>query len=449
MEFRGELEYRGRSDFQVKLRGLRIEPGEIEAVLTRHPEVANAAVLVRGSDGMDQRLVAYVVAESGRSIDADRLRDDAARRLPGYMVPAAVLVLDELPVNTAGKLDRRALPEPPRRAREFRAPGTGSEVVVCETFAQVLGVPRVGLDDNFFELGGTSLLATTLAVRLSTALEQRIPVLTLFTASTPAALCAELGDGHGADPEVALDVLIPLRSNGIGEPLFCVHPVGGIAWSFAGLAASVDRPLYGLQSPALRGEALPDSVEQWAARYVEAIRSVQPVGPYHLLGWSLGGVLAHAVAVRLQDEGEQVALLAMMDSRLDAADDSGPVEVAELLGGLLGEDPGDLDVAGDLGVLSDRLPQPLAALGRERIEAAVDAAGRSVELVASYRPREFRGDLTYFVAAEDESSATAASTWSVAVTGAIRSHDVPATHWRMTSAAALRRIGAVLTRNRP
>ncbi|WP_039776388.1 non-ribosomal peptide synthetase, partial [Nocardia cerradoensis] len=188
----GELEYRGRSDFQVKLRGLRIEPGEIEAALVAQPEVAQAVALVRGDDGTDQQLVAYVVAEAGHAVDADRLRTELARRLPGYMVPAAVVVLDELPVNASGKLDRRALPAPVRAVREFRAPRTPAEALVCTTFAQVLGVERIGLEDNFFEFGGTSLSATTLAARLSTALGRQVPVLTLFTAPTPAAVLAEL-----------------------------------------------------------------------------------------------------------------------------------------------------------------------------------------------------------------------------------------------------------------
>ncbi|SUA48132.1 Tyrocidine synthase III [Nocardia africana] len=445
----GELEFRGRSDFQVKLRGLRIEPGEIEAALVAQPEVAQAVALVRGDDGMDQQLVAYVVAAAGQTVDTDRLRAALARQLPGYMVPAVVVVLDHLPVNASGKLDRRALPAPPRAMREFRPPRTAAETLVCETFAQVLGVRRFGLEDNFFEFGGTSLSATVLAARLSAALGQQVPVLTLFTAPTPAAVLAELGRAAGGiDPAAAFDVLLPLRRNGIGEPLFCVHPVGGVAWSFAGLAASVERPLYGLQSPALSGEDLPGTVEQWARRYVEAIRSVQPEGPYYLLGWSLGGVLAHAVAVRLQDEGERVELLAVMDSRLGEADpdESEPLALPELLGGLLGErieEFGDA-LPDDRAALLDMLPEPFASLGRDRITAVLDAALGSVELAAAYRPRIYRGDLTYFVAAHDASSEPAAEQWIPAVSGTVWRHRLPATHWSMTSAESLRRIGAVV-----
>nr|WP_245553364.1 non-ribosomal peptide synthetase [Nocardia veterana] len=446
----GELEYRGRSDFQVKLRGLRIEPGEIEAALTELPEVDRAVVVVHGDDAAQQQLVAYVVAAPDRSVDGDRLRTALAHRLPAYMAPAAVVTLAELPVNASGKLDRRALPAPPRQAREFRAPRTAAERTVCEAFAQVLDLERVGLDDNFFELGGTSLLATSLVARLGTTLGRRVPVLTLFTASTPAALLAELDAGAGIDADAAFDVLLPLRRNGFGEPLFCIHPVGGVAWSFAGLAAVIERPLYGLQSPALSGASLPGSVEEWAGHYVAAIRSVQPEGPYHLLGWSLGGVLAHAVAVRLQDEGEQVALLAVMDSHLGptVADGGEPVAVAELLGGLLGERAGEMGepaLDADIASVLATLPEPFAGLGTDRITSILDAAVRSVELVAAHRPRTYHGDLTYFVAAQDESSAPAVAQWSAVVTGDIGSHVLPATHWRMTSAAALSRIGAVLT----
>ncbi|MFE3223297.1 non-ribosomal peptide synthase/polyketide synthase [Nocardia sp. NPDC059228] len=468
----GELEYLGRTDFQVKLRGQRIELGEIETALIALDGIAQAAVVVwPGQDSAGEHLVAYLVpaAESGEP-DADTIRRALAQRLPSYMVPSAFVVLEALPLNPSGKLDRRALPAPTFMAREFRAPRTELEITVCAAYAEVLGVERVGLDDNFFELGGTSLLATRLVSRLGAALGEPVPLLWLFTAFTPAELARELRSGASdgtafAGADAALDVLLPLRREGIAEPLFCIHPVGGISWSFAGLGAYLDqdRPIYGLQSPALKtGGVLPDSIEDWAAEYVSAIRSVQPSGPYHLLGWSLGGVLAHAVAVRLQQEGEQVGLLAMLDSHLAPRDgwraapaDESRAEVAELLGGLLGDRAASLDLgtvtdSSELAARLVALSEPgaggwsLASFGVDWITRVLDSSTRSMELAQAYRPAVFHGDVVYFTAALEERRATGAAGWSDAVDGTVRDHAVDALHWHMTSPEALAHIARIL-----
>ncbi|MET7768766.1 amino acid adenylation domain-containing protein [Nocardia sp. NPDC005366] len=454
----GELDYRGRTDFQVKIRGYRIELGEIDAVLTAHADVDIAVTVGRENAAGATVLVSYVVAARDRKIDADRLSEWAARTLPSHMVPTAIMVLDEFPLTAAGKLDRAALPEPELRTRAYRAPVTGLETTVCEIFADVLGLDRVGLDDNFFELGGNSLIATDLTARLGKAVAETVRVMWVFTAPTPAGIVAELrargAEGPGSD--AAFDVLLPLRTSGSAEPLFCIHPVGGIAWSFAGLAAylDADRPLYGLQSPALGAAGpLPDSIEDWARHYVKQIREIQPDGPYHLLGWSLGGVLAHAMAVQLQDEGERVALLGMMDSTLSDATPShghapAQVSVRELLGGLLGDQAAafGLDEPIEASQLAERLsalPEPFASFGAERIERVVDAAIGSLALDAAYRARPFDGDLVYFTAA-DSAGAENAATWTAAVTGRVHDHPVDTTHWRMTTDTSLRRIADVL-----
>ncbi|WP_084654601.1 non-ribosomal peptide synthetase [Nocardia altamirensis] len=459
----GALEYVGRSDFQVKLRGQRIELGEIEAVLLEHAAVSQAVALVVDT-ATGQQLVAYVVAVDGVSVDSAELARFGGERLPSYMVPAATVVLAELPLNSSGKLDRKALPEPVFEAREFRAPVTPEQQIVAEVFADLLGVERIGLDDSFFELGGNSLLAVRAAARLGAELQEAVPLVWLFTAPTPGELAAQLQQRRSGqlDLDAAFDVLLPLRSAGSAEPLFCVHPFGGIAWSFAGLAAHLDadRPIYGLQSPALQAtdaSSLPESVEEWARIYVKEIRSVQPTGPYHLLGWSLGGVLAHAMAVQLQDEGEQVALLAMMDSYLhaervpgDADAEAGGMPLQELLGGLFGDNMVDLalDESADVSAIATQLaglPEPFGSLGAERIAWFMQANVDMTALTDGYQAAKFRGDLVYFTAAEEAPAATAgAATWSSAVAGTVNDHPVPATHWRMTDQAALTRIGSVL-----
>ncbi|MEV4617058.1 amino acid adenylation domain-containing protein, partial [Kitasatospora sp. NPDC049258] len=193
----GRLDYLGRSDSQVKVRGFRIELGEIEAVLTGYDGVAQAAVLVREDQPGDQRLVAYLVAEP--QVRSAALREHAAAALPEYMVPAAFVLLDALPLNPNGKLDRRALPAPDfAAAAAGRAPRTGTERVLCALFAEVLGVERVGIDDGFFALGGHSLLVTRLVSRIRTELGVEAPIRALFDAPTVAGLAERLDRAAGA-----------------------------------------------------------------------------------------------------------------------------------------------------------------------------------------------------------------------------------------------------------
>ncbi|GEM29213.1 hypothetical protein NN3_02200 [Nocardia neocaledoniensis NBRC 108232] len=444
----GELEYRGRTDFQLKIRGYRIETTEIDAVLAEHADVGFAVTVGRENQAGATVLVSYVVPEPGHDVVVADLLDQAAKTLPSHMVPATVVVLDAVPLTSVGKLDRAALPAPELAARAYRAPGTELEQRVCDIFAEILRVDRVGLDDHFFELGGTSLSATRLAARLGGALGATVPVTAIFTAPTPAGVVAAQA-AQSAD--TAFDVLLPLRPTGTREPLFCVHPIGGVAWSFGGLAAHLDpdRPLYGLQSPALNAaEPLPDSIEDWARLYVKQIREVQAEGPYHLLGWSLGGVIAHAMAVQLQDEGDQVALLAMLDSRLTVASAEhtvGAVTAADLLGGFAGDDAAqDLEPRHLVRELCER-SAPQVALDPARLDRIVDAAIASLALDAAYRPRVFDGALTYFTAAHDDpTGSTGASSWTTAVTGPVHNRPVDATHWRMTDDNALRVIAATL-----
>ena len=200
----GELVYIGRSDFQVKLRGLRIELGEIESALLGLDGVGQAVVLVRSDAHAGEQLVAYVVPAAGASVDSVVLLRRLGAVLPGYMVPSAMVVLDEFPLNSSGKLDRKALPSPVFEAREFRAPQTTVEQVVASVFSEVLGVERVGLDDDFFALGGNSLIATQVVARLGAALDTRVPVRVLFEASTVGELAGRVEQLSAGDAGVPL-----------------------------------------------------------------------------------------------------------------------------------------------------------------------------------------------------------------------------------------------------
>ncbi|MFE7721962.1 amino acid adenylation domain-containing protein, partial [Nocardia rhizosphaerihabitans] len=447
------LDYVGRGDLQVKLNGQRIELGEVEAALLRQPSVAQAAAAVVSGAGAD-RLVGYIVADSaGAHDDPAAVRAALAAELPAYLVPAVVLVLDDFPVNTSGKLDRAALPRPELRQAAYRGPVTETERVVAGEFARVLGLDRIGMDDNFFDLGGNSLTAVQLSSRLGAALGIAVPVAWFFTDPTPAVVVERLrAQDDSADDAFA--VLLPLRASGTGAPLFCIHPVGGVSWSFAGLTRHLDpqRPIYGLQSPALTAdEPLPATIDTWAQRYVTAIREVQPEGPYHLLGWSLGGLLAHAVATRLQAEGADVAQLAMMDSWLGDEPEQTPMPtVGDLLGGLAGD---ALDVVFDaagLAAAAAEIGGPLAALDRTRIARIIDAATASMSMVDAYRPDRFDGDLVYFAATvDDPTGARGAASWATAIGGDVHRYGIDATHWAMAGEAALARIASVLDAAEP
>ncbi|HDS1014408.1 TPA: enterobactin synthase subunit F [Stenotrophomonas maltophilia] len=312
----GAVEYLGRSDHQVKLRGLRIELGEIEAALRELPGMERVEVLLRQDAPGDARLVAYVPAAHA---DAVTLRSHLATRVPDYMVPSAFVGVDHWPVTANGKLDRNALPKPPQLEVAGLAPRTPLEQELALLFAQALGREApVAVDADFFSLGGDSLSA----VHLLLAIEQRwrcdLGLGALFAQPTVAALAVRIAEppalaDHALGPVIAL-----AATDAAGPtPLFVLHPAGGIAWNYRTLARALQpaRPVYGLQSPALDARLpLPSSIEAMANDYVQRVVALQPKGPVHLLGWSVGGILAQAMAVRLHEIGREVGELVLLDA---------------------------------------------------------------------------------------------------------------------------------------
>ncbi len=312
----GAVEYLGRSDHQVKLRGLRIELGEIEAALRELSGMERVEVLLRQDTPGDARLVAYVPAALA---DAVMLRSHLAKRVPDYMVPSAFVGVDHWPVTANGKLDRNALPKPPQNEIAGLAPRTPLEQELAVLFAQALGRDApVAVDADFFSLGGDSLSA----VHLLLAIEQRwrcdLGLGALFAQPTVAALATRIAEPP-ALADHALGPVISLAATDAdgSTPLFVLHPAGGIAWNYRSLARALHpaRPVYGLQSPALDPkQPLPSSIEAMANDYVQRVVALQPKGPVHLLGWSVGGILAQAMAVRLHEIGREVGELVLLDA---------------------------------------------------------------------------------------------------------------------------------------
>jgi amino acid adenylation domain-containing protein len=311
----GELEYLGRIDDQVKIRGFRIELGEIEAMLNQHRLVHESVAVAREDMPGDKRLVAYIVPKREPSPAIHELRSFLKKKLPEYMVPSAYVSLNSLPLTFNGKVDRCALPNPGRFARqdynEYVAPRDETERVLCRVWSEVLGVSRVGLDDDFFAIGGHSLLAAKLFGRLDEEFHRSLSLGVLFSAPTVRSLAEFYRTSVGSSGNC---VLVPLTRGGSLPPLFAVPGVFGNVVGFEALARALgpDQPFYGLQSLGLDGKQAPlNSIGEMAKLYVKEARSVHS-GPYAIIGACFGATVAYEMARQLLEEGEEVAFLGLL-----------------------------------------------------------------------------------------------------------------------------------------
>jgi len=313
----GCLEHRGRKDGQVKIRGNRVETADVESALRGLDGVAHAAVIVRSDRNGDKQLVAFVVAREGH-LSVGELRREIAARLPDHMVPAAFVELESMPQTPNGKIDRQALAAQsvprPVLERAHVAPANRLEQRLVELWCDLLGVAGIGVEDDFFELGGNSLIAVKLAAKIRADHGITLPLSVLFQARTITALARVIARGH--EP-TSWSHIVPIQPQGRRTPLFCVHPGGGNVLGYQEFIAHLDpdQPVYGIQANGVvEGQTPHTSIHQMALVYIEAMREIQPSGPYYLGGESFGGLVAYEMAGQLVQAGERVAFLFIGDA---------------------------------------------------------------------------------------------------------------------------------------
>ena len=398
----GCLDYVGRTDHQVKLRGFRIELGEIEAALAKLG-FSRCAVTVREGRAGQKQLVAYVQAAA---LDTDATRQALCAYLPDYMLPSTIIALDALPLTANGKLDTRRLPPPELASLVTRLPETAREEALFNLFREVLGVGDIGVDDSFFDLGGDSLLATRLIGRARAVLATDLPIRAIYETPTIAGLARRVS--HGEQTRSTLAAL-PLRVTGKRLPLFCLPPAGSRSWCYAGLVSHIDPdiPIYGLDLPSEQERAHNCTLGDLADALLGEIRRIQPQGPYHLAGWSVGGLLAHAIATRLVAMGEEVARLALLDAYPTHA------------------------LAGDRVLDAGDVPAELR-----------DAIARDGALADAHEPDVYHSDVLFFRATAATPPSLGA--WAPYIRGHIDIHDIATDHLGLLDRPWRARIGQAL-----
>ncbi|MCC7133143.1 MAG: amino acid adenylation domain-containing protein [Gemmatimonadales bacterium] len=309
----GVIEFLGRVDGQIKIRGFRVEPGEVESALRRHPAVTAAVVTAREYRSGDRRLIAYAVLDPDAKISPDELIAWLRQHLPEYAVPTRCVVLPAMPLTRNGKVDFAALPVPAERGPQAAAAPDGLETQLIITWERVLGITGIGLGDNFFDLGGNSLLGLQLLAELERAMGRRVPAAVLYQGQTVETMAAVLRTDVGA---MSFGTIM-IQPGGERTPLFVVPGINGniIGYDVVARAFGSDQPFYGLRAVGLDGEARPlETIEAIAAAAVREIRRIQPTGPYQLLGFCMGGMVAYEVAQQLRGAGQVVSFVGMIDT---------------------------------------------------------------------------------------------------------------------------------------
>ncbi|MEU1395747.1 amino acid adenylation domain-containing protein [Micromonospora zamorensis] len=439
----GKLVFLGRNDGQVKLRGYRIEVGEIEARLDAHPAVRRSVVLIREDRPGDRRLVAYVRVVT--QVSEPALREHLRATLPEYMVPAAFVTVEEFPLTPSGKVDRKALPaaSSERSTAGYVAPRDPVEARVARIWEDVLGVSPVGVHDQFFDLGGHSLLVLKLIVEIEREFGTQLPMAAIFQGATVELFARMLREGY---QEPTRAHLVQLRG-GTGTPVFFAHPAGSEVVCYTPFAQALtppDRPVYAIASPPPVAGALPwSSFDERAAEYARLVRAAQPDGPYVLAGWCYGGVNAFSVARQLERDGAEVSVV-LVDAHppqlVGDADEPSRASIVEALAQNL-----QWDYAGELRSLAqleamteeEHLDYLLALArahnylppdaGRDQIAGVLDLWVANLRLLWRYEPDPLAGPVTLIRAADEPESAF--GSWAGLTTGGLSEHAVDGNHY--------------------
>ncbi|TSC24556.1 LLM class flavin-dependent oxidoreductase [Corallococcus sp. Z5C101001] len=461
----GRIEFLGRQDQQVKVRGVRIEPGEIEAELRQHPEVRQAVVVARADAAGEVGLTAYVVAATeAANVAPSALSRFLRDRLPASMIPAHFVRLDALPLTPNKKLDVRALPVPdapaPELSASYVAPRDALELELAALWEELFDLRPIGVTSSFFQLGGHSLLAVRLMSRLRARWGRQLPVSLLFQADTIRQLAALLRQQDGGTR--ARDPLVRIQETGDKPPLFFVHPTGGDVLCYAPLARQLGprQPFYALQSLADQDAG---SIEEMAARYLEEVRRVRPKGPYRLGGWSTGGIVAQAMARQLEARSEQVELLMLLETwspdLYQRAEEPGALMAwfaTDLLGGaeaakLDATKLQTLDEGGRLGYLAEHARALGALPGVElpELEQRFRVFARNARALSRYRPEPYRGKVLFLQAEQlaahpSDTLPAPVESWGERLLQA-QLHQVPGNHYTMLQAPHVREVADRMT----
>ena len=468
----GNIEYLRRIDNQVKIRGFRIELGEIEAALNQYPQVQQAVVMKREDILGDKRLVAYIVSHQQQISTNSELRRFLKEKLPEYMVPHTFVILDSIPITPNGKVNFAALPAPEKATftdeNAIVAPRDAVELQLTQIWEKVLKTNPVSIKDNFFDLGGHSLLAVSLMAEIQKQFGQSLPLTTLFQKGTIEQLAGILRQ----QPDVNnWSSLVPIQPHGTKQPFFCVHPVGGNVLSYFELARNLglDQPFYGLQAKGLDGQHQPlTQIADMADEYIKAMRIIQPSGPYLLGGWSMGGVIAFEMAQQLQRQGETVALLVLIDSRIPNYGDKNSLdnfdETALLnyfaidLGGRFGKNLAisdntfqqlsldeQLNYIIEQAKLTGILPEDVE---NEHISPLIEVFKANLRALQNYVPQLYSQQITLLQASEvlSDNLHFAAFSWDKLTTNSVDIYSVPGNHYTMLTKPYVQDLSGELKR---
>ena len=463
----GELEYLRRLDQQVKIRGYRIELGEIEAALQEQRGVAQAVVVVQEDGSGDKRLVAYVVGEmkkegSGQvELDGGELRQQLRGRLPEYMVPSTYAQIKELPLNANGKLDRKRLLTLALKpaSRQFQEARDSLETRLQQIWAEVLDRENISVNDNFFDIGGHSMKAVLLSARISRAFQKEAPVKLIFDKPTIEEQASFLRGDAGLNSPGSL---VPIQRAGSRQPIFCVHPFFGLAHCYQELSRLLgpDQPFYGLQCYGLETDQTPlSTIPEMAKFYLQAIRTVQPHGPFQLAGWSMGALIAYEIARQLAAEGEAVSFLGLFEGHVPQPALSSPApshneweklvdeREAENFRYMARQVPTSEEEASDrllqMGRYLAEFTQVSAEFSREQLTRLSRIIAINQLAVESYRPGPYPGNVSLF-RVPGQADAERSYGWTEFVRGELKIFEVPGTHDGFMSAPSVNIIASHL-----